>query len=72
MHTCIRNAVGLVRTPLFRWHSFVTHYCVDMMTANRPMTATGASNESPEYVEGVTVGDFTRRTGGSVIIEAEQ
>lgn len=51
----------------------VTHVCPSMrMTMTGiPMTATSAVNAPPGHVEGVTVGDLTQPTGGSVIIESE-
>ncbi len=52
----------------------VTHYCATMGEVHPgiPMTVTSTRNAPPgsNYVEGVTVGEFTQPTGGTVVIRA--
>lgn len=52
----------------------VTHYCsaMGMTMTDIPMTVTSTVNAPAGYVEGVTVGDFTESTSGSVTIQPEQ
>lgn len=50
----------------------VTHHCVTMGEVHTgiPMTVTSTRNAPPgsNYVEGITVGEFTQPTGGNVVI----
>jgi hypothetical protein len=52
----------------------VTHHCSTMgeVHTDIPMTVTSTRNAPPgsDYVEGVTVGEFTRPTAGTVVIRA--
>ena len=52
----------------------VTHYCstMGMTMTDIPMTVTSTVDAPAGYVEGVTVGDFTEPTAGSVTIQPEQ
>lgn len=52
----------------------VSHYCTTMgMTMpGIPMTVTSTVNAPAGYTEGVTMGEFTQPTGGTVVIQPEQ
>ncbi len=54
----------------------VTHYCktMGMTMTGIPMTVTSTVNApaGSNYVEGITVCDFTNPTGGTVVIQPEQ
>jgi hypothetical protein len=52
----------------------VTHYCTTMgMTMTGiPMTVTSTVNAPPGYTQGITVGEFTQPTGGTVVIQPGQ
>lgn len=52
----------------------VTHYCktMGMTMTGIPMTVTSTVNAPADYTEGITVGDFTQPTGGTIVIQPEQ